>query len=157
MKGKIGVIVVGTQTNEQIGRTVVYIQFEKNGDVMPNQLWALTHPGNLAVEKWRDSMLRHDGGKLEFDSSEQTKSFFSVCVRPVGEGFTDLEKELVVKYGSNKSAKPDPDKIDPRLFGVWQKVQTNFLSGDIFDQISEPEPTTDRGATTNTSTKGNRK
>lgn len=156
MKNKIEVVVVGSQTNEKIGRTVIYIQFEKNGEAMPNQLWALQHPGNLAVEKWRDSMLRHDGGKLEFDSSTQTQNFFKECVRPV-DGLTDLEKELVAKYGVNKSGKPDPDTIDPRIFGVWQKVQINFLSGDIFDQIPEPEPTSDNGATAATSPKGNRK
>ncbi|HMV45050.1 MAG TPA: hypothetical protein PKD50_21160, partial [Leptospiraceae bacterium] len=124
---------------------------------MKNQLWALTHPGNLAVERWRDSMLRHDGGKLEFDSSAQTKSFFKECVRPVGEGITEFEEELAAKYGVNKSPKPDPDKLDPRLFGVWQKLQTNFLSGDILDEISEFGESSEPVANPVASTKGNKK
>lgn len=156
MKNKIDVVVVGANTNEAIGRTVVYVQFEKNGEAMPNQLWALQHPGNLTVEKWGDSMLKHEDGKLEFDSTEKTKNFFRSCVRPVT-GVTDFEKQLVEKYGENKADKPDPDKLDPRLFGVWQKLQPNFLSGEIFDQIPESDETADRGATPATSPKGNRK
>ena len=136
-KNKIEVIIVGAQEDDKLGRSIVYVQFFKDGKPMQDQLWALTYPGNLTVEKWRDSMVRQENGELKFDSSIQTEAFFRNCIRPLGEPLTPLEKSIVSKYGNNKSPKPDPNTIHPKLFGVWQKLQNRFLGGDIFDEISE--------------------
>lgn len=136
-KDTIQVEIVGAQTDEKIGRSVIYVQFIKNEKPMPNQLWALTHPGNLTVERWRDGVAKYENEVLAFDSTNQTKQFFKTCIRPVNDSLTDLEKDLIEKFGKNESPKPDPDRLHPKLFGVWQKLQSRFLSGDIFDELPE--------------------
>lgn len=142
-KNAIQVEIVGAQIDEKIGRSVIYVQFFKDEKPMENQLWALTHPGNLTVEKWRDGVAKYENETLSFDSTNQTKQFFKTCIRPVNDSFTDLEKGLIEKFGKNESAKPDPDRLHPKLFGVWQKLQSRFLSGDIFDEIPEVDEDTD--------------
>ena len=133
----LDVMVVGSQMDDLLGKHIVYVQFTSNDEPIKGQLWALTYPGNLTVERWRDSTIRHENGEMKFESSSLTEKFFKSCVRPVDGTLTEFEKTLAGKYGANQSSKINPDVLSPKLFGVWQKLQARFFSGDIFSDVSE--------------------
>jgi hypothetical protein len=146
--------VIGVKTD---GEKVVYVVFEKDGEVMPDHLFRLQYPGNKRVAEWKDSIMTMEDENLKYSSSFITNKFFSECVFPVTNKGLDYEAELIEKYGENKGGKPKFDDIKPYLAGAWQKLQSSFLSGDLFLEVVEPEPeTSDRQTDPGRSKKKNR-
>jgi hypothetical protein len=117
---------------------LLYVVVKKNDQAKPNGLFRLQHPGNLELDSWNESVIKQEDGSFKVSSKERTKKFFDKCVLCVDDPKTEIEKELVSLYGENKIGKLNPDKIHPSEYGVWQKLQTRFFSGDIFDEIPEP-------------------
>jgi len=119
------------------GRKVAYIIFRLDGEVIPDSLFRLTHPGNIRA---RDMIASAFGANKEEDDinfsiqpGTKIMNFFSECVKPVRiTGVTPLEDDLINKYGANNED-PDPDSMPPKLFDAWEKVQALFFGGDLWD------------------------
>ncbi len=129
---KAEVVVVG-----EAGDKILYISFVKDGEVIPNTLFKLQHPGMLETEKWGNQMISHKVDSVDVNTSVRTKRFFNECVFPVKEAITGLEQELVAEYGINSEPKPTPDTIHPRFHSLWHRVSTRFLDGDLWNALPE--------------------
>lgn len=133
MSRKTTVEVVGIADDNTI-----YTVFEKGGETIPNTLFRLQHPGMEEVEDWDNSIINNDSsGDVSLQTKTRTRNFFKKCVFPVDVGHSELEKKLIEKYGSNKSAKPNPETIPPRYHHIWRRVSRSFLDGSIWDEIPD--------------------
>ncbi|EMO62658.1 hypothetical protein LEP1GSC133_1623 [Leptospira borgpetersenii serovar Pomona str. 200901868] len=137
---------VETKIVGQDGDKILYLQFFKDEEPMKNQLWKLQHPGNKTVDSWNESMILRKGEEVSVRTSIRTKNFFDYCVFGVKDPVTDLEIDLAAEYGENEFKKIKQDDIQPRLYGVWQKVQVRFFDGDLWDDVPIPhsEPVSGR-------------
>lgn len=128
------------------GVELLYVVIKKDDEPIENGLFRLQHPGNLEVDRWNESMVKQSEGDMTFATRERTKKFFDQCVYPVESGNSEIEKTLIARYGANTGGKLQPNSIRPNLYGVWQKLQTRFFGGDIFDDVPEVEnPTNSSG------------
>ncbi|EMF82123.1 hypothetical protein LEP1GSC188_3412 [Leptospira weilii serovar Topaz str. LT2116] len=121
----------------QSGDKILYIQFFKGAEPLPEQLWKLQHPGNKRVDEWGEEMVRQKDGDLEVKTSLRTERFFKECVFGVTDPNTSLEEELVKKFGKTPTKTLKRDDITPRLYGLWGKLIPRFFDGAIWDEIPE--------------------
>ncbi|MFQ3854541.1 hypothetical protein ACLK29_04575 [Leptospira kirschneri] len=132
MGKKIEVEIVG-----KAGDAVLYIQFFKDETPIPNELYRLQYPGNSYVEKMSERMIEQKGDETKIKLSLRTREFFSSCAFPLCEGHSELERDLIGRFGANACKKIDIEKIHPALFPVWQRVIARFLDGDLFADVFE--------------------
>jgi len=125
---------------------VLYINFFKDGESIPNTLYRLQHPGMLEVEKWGNQVVQHKGDSMDLNTTIRTKRFFKECVFPVTEALTPEEESLIAEYGANNGGKPTPETIHPRFHSLWHRVSTRFLDGDLWNDVPESGNEPDSGA-----------
>lgn len=131
---KANVVIVG-----EAGDKTLYIIFKEGDKALPNSLFRLQHPGMEIVERWNNSVIQSSGDDVKIQTVSRTKNFFKDCVFPVETPMSDLESSLVDKYGANSGGKLNPEKVHPKFIGIWQRVSSRFLDGSLWDEIPEPE------------------
>lgn len=139
MKKKIDFEIVASH-----GERTLYAVLRVDGKPLKNQLWCLTHPGNEAVNEWKDKTVVRDRKEVNLSTKEFTNNFFSKCVRPVDREISAVEGELIKKYGLNNSPKPRTiNDVPIWAKETWESLSDSFLDGSLFLQAAQFEFVTD--------------